>query len=81
MEKPLKGRRFMYDLRVRQNFLGNGRLTSCAPLPPPPPIPTGSPTDRPNRYRDRVEGWSVGAPEGEGGGGGEESSSISHMLL
>ena len=31
-----------------------------------------SPTDRPNRYRDRVYGWSVGAPNGEGGWRGGE---------
>ena len=37
--------------RVRQNFLAEGRLTSSPPLPP---TPSGAPTDRPNRYRDRV---------------------------
>ena len=41
--------------RVRQNFLVEGRLAILPSPPlPPPHIPSGAPTDRPNRYRDRV---------------------------
>ena len=53
-----------------------GRLTSSPPLPPPP-SPSGAPTDHPYTYW----GGPVGAPEGVGGGGGgKESSSISPLL-
>ena len=67
MEKTLR--------RVRQNFLAKGRLTSSPPLPSPP-TPSGAPTDRPNRYRERVYEWSVGAPEGVGRGWGGELANL-----
>ena len=44
------------------------------------PTPSGSPTDRPNRYRERVQGWSVGAKGGVWWERVEESSSISHPM-
>ena len=44
MEKPFKGKTIYAQSalarRVRQNFLGNGRLMSSAPFPPPP-TPSG----------------------------------------
>ena len=42
--------------------------------PPPPPTPSGAPTDHPYTLSLSLLGWSVDASEGVRGGGGREDS-------